>query len=186
MTDNEAMAAVIRGESRCLALLFERHRGSLFGSFVRRTGDPALSEDLVQDTFFRVFKYRNTFRVGQDFLPWLHRIARNVLFTALKKNVRRADLLTDDDRLLSKVECDRPAPDDLSEQASERERLYRALEQLSEEQRQLIVLRRIENRSYEEISRLLHCDEAPLKVRVHRAFLKLQQTVLRMNQEVKT
>ena len=185
MTDNDAMTQVIRGESGCLGLLFERHRGSLFGSFVRRTGDPALSEDLVQDTFFRVFKYRNTFRTGQEFLPWLHRIARNVLYTALKKKVRRADLLTDDDRLLSEAECDRPAPDDLTQQASERDRLYEALEQLPEEQCQLIVLRRIENRSYPEIARLLGCDEAPLKVRVHRAFLRLQQTVLKMNKEMK-
>ena len=185
MTDNEAMKLVIRGQTGCLGLLFERHRGSLFGSFMRRTGDPTLSEDLVQDTFFRVFKYRETFRVGQEFLPWLHRIARNVLFTALKKNIRRADFLPDDDRLLSEVECDRPAPDHLTEQASERDRLYQALEQLPEEQRQLIILRRIENRTYEEIARLLHCDEAPLKVRVHRAFLKLQQVVLKMNPELK-
>lgn len=180
------MTRVIRGESGCLGILFERHRGSLFGSFVRRTGDRALSEDLVQDTFYRAYKYRKSFRSGQDFLPWIHRIARNVLYAALKKKGRRVDSPADDDSLLSQVKCDRPAPDHLSAQSNERDYLYQALELLSEEQRQLIVLRRIENRSYGEIARLLNCDEAPLKVRVHRAFLKLQQSVLKMTQEIET
>lgn len=177
------MERVREDEPRYLGVLFERHRGSLFGSFMRRTGDASLSEDLVQDTFFRAFKYRKSFRLGQDFLPWVHQIARNVLYGALKKRGRTPDRPGDDDDLLSQVECQRPSPDHLSDQAVERDYLYQALETLSEADRQLIVLRRIQSRSYEEIANLLGCEMQPLKVRVHRAFIKLQRKVLQMTQE---
>ena len=186
LSDNEAMQQILGGNSRLLGVLFERHRGSLFGSFFRRTGDASLSEDLVQDTFIRAFKYRESFRKGQEFLPWLHQIARNVLYAALRKNGRQPGGSSDDGELLSQVECERPAPDQASSVSIERDYLYQALESLPEQQRQLIVLRRIENRSYSEIAQLLGCELAPLKVRVHRAFLVLQKTVLAMTQEAKS
>ena len=180
------MERVREGEPRYLGVLFERHRGSLFGSFMRRTGDASLSEDLVQDTFYRAFKYRQSFRLGQEFFPWMHQIARNVLYGALKKRGRQPNRPGDDDELLSQVECQRPSPDHLSGVAVEREYLYQALETLTESDRQLIVLRRIENLSYEEIARVLGCEMQPLKVRVHRAFLKLQKAVIRMTQETRS
>ena len=185
LSDSEAMQRVHGGNSSLLGLLFERHRGSLFGSFFRRTGDASLSEDLVQDTFFRAYKYRESFRSGQEFLPWLHRIAKNVLYSALRKNGRMPKSM-DDGELLSQVECERPSPDQVSSQSIERDYLYQALETLPEQQRQLIVLRRIENRSYAEIAELLGCELAPLKVKVHRAYLVLQKTVLAMTQETKS
>jgi len=153
---------------------------------MRRTGDASLSEDLVQDTFYRAFKYRQSFRLGQEFFPWMHQIARNVLYGALKKRGRQPNRPGDDDELLSQVECQRPSPDHLSGVAVEREYLYQALETLTESDRQLIVLRRIENLSYEEIARVLGCEMQPLKVRVHRAFLKLQKAVIRMTQETRS
>ena len=180
------MERVREGEPRYLGVLFERHRGSLFGSFMRRTGDASLSEDLVQDTFFRAFKYRQSFRLGQEFLPWVHQIARNVLFGALKKRGKTPDRPGDEDDLLSQVECERPSPDHLSDQAVERDYLYEALETIPETDRQLIVLRRIQGLSYEEIARVLNCEIRPLKVRVHRAFLKLQKVVIRMTQETRS
>lgn len=177
------MEQVREGEPGFLGVLFERHRGSLFGSFMRRTGDASLSEDLVQDTFYRAFKYRQSFRLGQEFLPWLHQIARNVLYGALKKRGRQMDDPGDNGDLLSQVECQRGTPDHLSDQAVERDYLYQALETLPESDRQLIILRRIQDLSYEEIAEILGCEIQPLKVRVHRAFLKLQKKVLRMTQE---
>ncbi len=176
------MERVREGDSASLGVLFERHRGSLFGSFVRRTGDPTLSEDLVQDTFMRAFRYRKSFRGGQPFLPWLHRIARNVLYAALKRRGVAVNEDGEPGELLADTPCPRPLPDQLSAVSTEREILYEALEQLPEPQRQLIVLRRIQNLDYDEIATLLDCEVAPLKVRVHRAFLKLQRIVVSLTE----
>ena len=179
------MERVLEGESECLGVLFERHQGSLFGSFMKRTGDAALSEDLVQDTFYRAFKYRASFRRSQDFLPWLHQIARNVLYAALRKRGTRPDYPKEDGTLLSEMKCQQPSPYQLSAQAIERDRLYEAIEALPESERQLIVLRRIQDHSYEEMARILGCNVGPLKVRVHRAFKKLQKLVLEMAEETR-
>jgi RNA polymerase sigma factor (sigma-70 family) len=173
------------GDTESMGVLFERHRGSLFGSFVRRIGDPSQAEDMVQDTFVRAFKYRDSFRPDQAFLPWLHQIARNVLYAALKKQGRQHGTPADDHELLSQVPCSSQSPYQASAQSAEKDFLYAALERLPEEQRQLIILRRIQNLDYEEIAQLLDCKIGPLKVRVHRAFLKLRKIVTEQSDALK-
>ena len=60
--DHELMLAVRDGEIARLGDLFERHHGPLYGFFYRVTGERTLSEDLVQLVFYRILKYRHTYR----------------------------------------------------------------------------------------------------------------------------
>jgi RNA polymerase sigma-70 factor (ECF subfamily) len=60
-----------------LAMLFDRHHRALFGFFYRMTGDRPAAEDLVQEVFVRVLKYRAAYREQGSFKAWLFRIARN-------------------------------------------------------------------------------------------------------------
>src|SRR5258708_5425496 len=71
------MAAVGTGEVSKLAVLFERHHRPLFRYFVSMNRNRELSEDLVQDVFFRMLRYRESYDPQQSFAAWMYQIARN-------------------------------------------------------------------------------------------------------------
>src|SRR5690348_11487914 len=78
LTDNALMLRVRDGETDTLGLLFERYKRPLYGFFYGMNRDSELSEDLVQNVFFRILKYRYLFRGEGDFKTWMFHIARNV------------------------------------------------------------------------------------------------------------
>jgi DNA-directed RNA polymerase specialized sigma24 family protein len=85
LSDNALMQKVKEGDIDRLGLLFERYKKPLFGFFYGLNKDAGLSEDLVQNVFFRILKYRYLFRGepagrpgGGDFKTWMFHIARNV------------------------------------------------------------------------------------------------------------
>ena len=73
-------------------LLYERYRGPVFGFLVRLLGERALAEDVLQETFFKVYEHARSFKSSQPFEPWLYRIARNAGLNALRarRKVRAA------------------------------------------------------------------------------------------------
>src|SRR6478752_2018695 len=71
------MQQVQNGEVGQLGVLFERHHRALFRYFVSMNRDRTLAEDLVQDVFFRILRYRQTYNEAQSFVAWMYRIARN-------------------------------------------------------------------------------------------------------------
>ncbi len=82
------MLQVKSGDTDKLGLLFERYNRALFGYFMRMTGCPSLSEDLVQDVFVRILKYRHTYKDEGSFMTWLFRIARNTHIDHYRKAKR--------------------------------------------------------------------------------------------------
>lgn len=80
------MLNVKAGESHTLGLLYERYKKRLFGFFYQMCKDANLSEDLVQNVFIRVLKYKHTYNEESNFLSWLFRIARNVYYDQFKVN----------------------------------------------------------------------------------------------------
>src|SRR4030095_11266797 len=77
VTDETLMEAGRNGDVAKLGMLFERHHRALFDFLVRMTGNASIAEDLVQDVFVRILKYRATWRGEGRFETWLFRIARN-------------------------------------------------------------------------------------------------------------
>lgn len=99
-TDKQLMLQVRDGDLGKLGILFERHHRMLYNFFIRLTGNRDLSEDLVQDVFFKILKYRHTYRGKIQFTMWMFQIARNAridYFSKRKREVLRDDC--DDDRM---------------------------------------------------------------------------------------
>jgi DNA-directed RNA polymerase specialized sigma24 family protein len=100
------MIKVRDGHLDTLGLLFARYKKPLFGFFYGMNRDAELSEDLVQNVFYRILKYRYLFRGDGDFKTWMFHIARNVNHDNFRKNKIRQRL--DEDKreilLLSKFE----------------------------------------------------------------------------------
>src|SRR5438270_12403333 len=77
MSDEELMAQVRSGVGEMLGVLFERYQIPLFNFSLKLSGDRAASEDLVQEVFFRILKYRQSYRQATGFRAWMYQIGRN-------------------------------------------------------------------------------------------------------------
>src|SRR5215831_4095206 len=82
------MLSVKAGDLDKMGLLFERHHRALYNFFYYMTGNRESSEDMVQNVFFRMLKYRHTFSGEGEFRTWMYHLGRNVLKDFIKKNKR--------------------------------------------------------------------------------------------------
>ena len=78
MTDEMIMEAVKNGNLQQASVLFERYHKRLFNFLARMTFDKEAAEDLTQNVFLRMLKYRNSYREGAKFQSWIYQMARNV------------------------------------------------------------------------------------------------------------
>lgn len=165
--DEDLMLQVREGAGEMLGELFDRYQTPLFNFYAKMTGDRAVSEDLVQEVFLRILKYRQSYRPGTQFRSWLYQIARNARADFYRKHrpepaeAAKADVA--------------PAAQEGALQSQHEELLHRALMQLPEEKREILLLSRFQELKYEEIARLLGCEVGAVKVRVHRALAELRQ-----------
>jgi RNA polymerase sigma-70 factor (ECF subfamily) len=167
ISDEELMLQVREGIGEMLGVLFDRYQQPLFSFFVRLTGDRSLSEDLVQDVFYRILRYRHTYKPGSAFRSWMYQVARNARQDSLHRQRSETPL----------EESLHPAvvPRDTVAEEQESVLLRRALLALPEEKREVLLLSRFQELSYEEIGKLLGCDVGAVKVRVFRALQSLKE-----------
>jgi len=165
--DEELMLRVRNDDVDPLSELFERHHVALFNFFSRLTGDAAASEDLVQDVFYRLLKYRRSYRPGTAFRTWMYQVARNARNDRFRKQRGEVEL--------EAAPVATVLPIDTVDDAQQVSRLKYALMQLPEEKRELLLLSRFQGLKYEDIARLLQCEVGAVKVRVHRALQELKE-----------
>ncbi|MGC2697119.1 MAG: RNA polymerase sigma factor, partial [Candidatus Angelobacter sp.] len=80
------MAQVRSGMGEMLGVLFERYHVPLFNFYLKLIGERTVSEDLVQEVFFRILKYRHSYRVETPFKAWMYQIARNARIDHFRKH----------------------------------------------------------------------------------------------------
>src|SRR6266480_5942415 len=83
--DEDLMLQVRDGAGEMLGVLFDRYQTPLFNFYSKLTGDRTLSEDLVQEVFLRILKYRQSYRPGTPFRAWVYQIARNARIDHFRK-----------------------------------------------------------------------------------------------------
>ena len=168
-TDEDLMGAVRDGDITKLSLLFERHRGRAFALCYRMTGDRTVADDLVQESFLRVLRYRASFEGRARFTTWLFRLVRNVCLDHLAGS-ERARALSSRVAAEPTATTESPDPDDLLA-------LRQALGRLRSEAREILILRRFHDLSYREIGEIVGVSEGAARVRAHRALADLRQLV---------
>lgn len=178
ISDEALMAQVREGDLRRLAILFERHHRALYNFFVHMNGDPDLSEDLVQDVFFRILRYRASYDERRAFSAWMYQIARNVNVDNARKRRGELQLVTeadDDERTAREPVSMGPDAEQAARRRQEVRLLKKALERLPEDKREILILSRFQNLKYDEIAAILGCEVGAVKVRVYRATRALGQ-----------
>jgi RNA polymerase sigma-70 factor (ECF subfamily) len=167
MPDEELMFHVRNGVGEMLGVLFERYQLPLYNFYLKLTGDRTVSEDLVQEVFFRILKYRQSYRTGTPFRAWMYQIARNARLDSL---TRRRQETSWQPEMSPAV-----APPDTAQQSQENALLYCALMRMADDKREVLVLSRFQDLKYEEIAQLLGCEIGAVKTRVHRALQELRE-----------
>jgi RNA polymerase sigma factor (sigma-70 family) len=178
VTDEWLMRAVRDGDLTRMGMLFERHHRPLFDFLYRMTGDRGAAEDLVQDVFVRMLRYRATYRDDGRFETWMFRIARNARADHFRKQGAAVYVPEDDMDWAS----DEPGPARLLERARDMARLKRAIQALREDRRELIVLVRYRGMSHEQVGAILGVDAGTVKVRFHRAIKELRDAFSRVSE----
>lgn len=173
------MLKVKSGDVEKLGLLFHRYSKRLFGYFYRMTGEAATSEDLVQNVFMRMLKYKHSYAESGNFESWAFHMARNVHKDHLKKNKRYSwqESMTNWESQLQETnnrEVQHLRDDELHN-------LEHALRALSPEKRELIELTRFQKMKYEQAAQLLGITESALKVRIHRVLKELKANYLKLD-----
>jgi RNA polymerase sigma-70 factor (ECF subfamily) len=179
-TDENLMLAVTHGDVEKLAVLFDRYHRSLFDFFAKLTGNRTVSEDLVQDVFFRILKYRETFRKESHFKAWMFHIARNARIDHYRKHGVET---TGSDDAASTLPSTARLPGHDLEQEQQTARLECALQKLPFDKREVLVLSRYQDMKYEQIAELLGCEVSTIKVRVFRAIRELRDIFFRLENE---
>ena len=177
------MAEVGAGQVARLAVLFERHHRALFRYFVSMNGHREQAEDLVQEVFFRMLRYRASYDPAQSFTAWMYQIARNAGVDQVRK--RRAevvDIETFTDQRAELISA-APGPEENAARGQDLALLRRAMDQLPEDKREILVLSRFQGMKHEDIAEVLGCEVGTVKVRVYRAIRALEQIYFALEKE---
>ena len=172
--DNELMLKVRDGDLGKLSFLFERYHRALFNFFLRSTGSRDLSEDLVQEVFLRILKYRHTFRPDSQFSAWMYHVARNAQIDHFRKHKPVDDRVHEsEDDVFSEIASPGLTPEERLVKRQETRLVRKALSQLPLERREVLILSRYQGLKYEEIATILGCEVGTVKGRVFRAIREL-------------
>ncbi len=179
LEDHSLMMKVKEGEVEKLNLLYIRYSRRFFGFFYGMTGDGTTSEDLVQNVFMRILKYKHTYKENGSFEVWAFQMARNVHHDHYRKNKRYAfqeDMNPYEEQMSENVNQEVEM-----EKSDELNYLEKALASLSDEKRELIELVRFQKVKYAKVAEMLGVTESAIKVRVHRILKELRESYLKLD-----
>lgn len=179
LTDNSLMLKVKSGETDKLGLLYERHKKRLFGFFYNMSGNASISEDLVQNVFIKMLKYKHTFTGEGSFDAWIFKMARNIYYDHFKNHNKKNN--TD---ALSSIEYKLEDSDDLNTKMEHNDnvvQLRTALNRISPEKREILVLSKFKEMKFIEIANILGCTEGAAKVKAHRALKDLKKVFMQLD-----
>lgn len=175
MTDEQLMEAVKSGDLQQASLLFDRYHRRIFNFLVRMMADRMAAEDVTQNVFLRMLKYRNSYNPELKFQTWIYQVARNAFADHYQQQKQsKAVSVT-----IEKMENEPDIENALQQEETEK-RLIRALAQVPDGYRELIVLTRFQHLKYEEVARLMDMTVANVKVKVHRAIGQLRENYFQL------
>jgi RNA polymerase sigma-70 factor (ECF subfamily) len=176
------MLATRDGDHGAFDALVARLRGRAFAVAHSLVGSREDALDMTQETFMKVFRARETFREGEPFLPWFHRILRNTCYSFLRKRgrLRKISLSgrrpgAEDEGDYELVDPDSPAPGERAEAAERATAFHEAFETLSARDREMIALRHFQELSYAAIAESLDIPQGTVMSRLFHARRRLRE-----------
>jgi RNA polymerase sigma-70 factor (ECF subfamily) len=173
----EFVARLRAGDRRAFEELVRAHQHRVYGLALRMLGDAAEAQDVAQEAFLRAHRGLAEFRGDARLSTWLYTIASRLCLNRLAGSERR--LTRSGDEALDRVVDVRPGPDEALERDELDAALHRAIAELPEERRVVVVLRDVDGLAYEEIAEILALPVGTVRSRLHRARLDLRDKLER-------
>ena len=182
--DAELMLRVREGDDTCFALLLERHRGPVVHFLYRMVQNQAVSEELAQEVFLRVYRSRTTYEPTAKFTTWLFRIATHVALNWIRDRKKEKGQESLNEELLDGAERQVADQQPTIEQAMVAKvkvrEVRQAIETLPAKQRAAVLMHKYEGLEYSQIAGVLRCSESATKSLLFRAYETLRSRLAHM------
>ena len=163
-TDEELMKEVAKGNIDMLRFLFERHNKHVYNFLLKMCGNKILSEDITQEVFYKMIKYRTSYNNGK-FVSWMFTIAANSLSSYNNEKLKEYKGIHELTNFLSETNVE------VKENYSN---LHEALKKLSPNDREILILNRLQGIKHNELAEIVNSTPGAVKTRVSRAMEKLR------------
>lgn len=175
--DAELIQATLDGDSSAFGQLVRRYQDRLYHTTASLIGSTEDARDVVQDTFVQAFIKLETFKHKSAFYTWLYRIAMNLAASRARRRRPRASVDEIRERVGNEPIDGSAGPRERAEQVERVEQVRAALSCLSDEHREVLVLREIEGFHYEAIAEILELPVGTVRSRLFRARMQLRETL---------
>jgi RNA polymerase sigma-70 factor, ECF subfamily len=170
-TEEDLMSAYVAGDARAFEKLFARLAPRVHGFFLRSLKKESVADDLLQETFMKVHKARETYRQELKVAPWVFAVAARVRLDELRRRLR----LPEDADEEALARADEQAPRDPPPDTDLQDAVRAALSRLPESQRAVIHLHRYEGMTFPEIAQVLGTTAGAIKLRAFRGYETLRK-----------
>ena len=166
LSDEELMTIVSEGNLDAMTYIFERYHVRLYNFYYQMVKDVAVCEDLTQNVFLKVIKYKHSYKGGK-FVSWIFKIARNLFYDHYQEQ-KKTQSFEDIDDVTGEID------EETIEKEENVTHLMKALNELNEKDKELIVMNRIEGIKYEQIAEIVGSNTTAIKTKIHRIVKKLR------------
>ena len=173
MEEKDLIRRAARGDAEAFRQLVEAYQTPAYRLAARMCG-PDSAEDVTQEAFLAAWRALPEFRGDCRFSTWLYRLVSNAAIDCLRREKKHRDTGDVDDLELPDGG---PSPQEQAERSDTRDAVRRALDRLSPEHRQVLLLRFMQELDYGEIARALNVSEGTVKSRINRAKSKLREVL---------
>lgn len=180
-SDQELVKWFKIGDADAFEKLVTRYEKRVYNLAYRFTGNHADALDLAQEVFIRVYRALSKFREESSFSTWIYKVTVNVCRDELRKKNKRKNIPVDNIETARRelaVANDINSPEKLVERRDLQRQVQRYINQLTEKQRVILILREMHGLSYEEIAAVLDCSLGTVKSRLSRARTALKDKIL--------
>jgi RNA polymerase sigma-70 factor (ECF subfamily) len=181
LSSEDLMARVAKGDDEAFEILVTRHQTPILNLIYRFLGDRAQAKDLAQEVFLRVWQAAKTYEAKAKFTTWIYQIATNLCFNELKAARRRRwfpfhrSEESDKNAVEDAYSDSSPTAEDILLAKERSRQISEALQNLPDNQRMALVLKRYDGLSYQEIAQVIGCSVSAVESLLVRAKRTLQQ-----------
>lgn len=181
--ESQLINRALAGDSSAYGVLVQRYQDRLYSAIVNVVGCRVEAEDVVQDAFVQAYVKLDTFQQNSKFFTWIYRIAFNAALSRRRR--RRVTVSVEQSRedTGNEPESDDDAPEDRMMREERVGEVQRALLELTEDHRAILILREMQEMAYEDIADVLNISIGTVRSRLSRARNALRDQLLKMQAE---
>ncbi|MCR6545460.1 RNA polymerase sigma factor [Dehalobacterium formicoaceticum] len=172
LQDEELVVLCLQGNRDAFAELVKRYERQIYSLAYRLTNNYHDAIDLSQEVFLHLYRVLDKFDGERKFFPWMYRIATNVCYNALKKKPKESTTL---DQVMEFISDDKSQPEITFEKKEVQETVQKAIAELPENFRVPVVLKYLEDLSYQQISEVMELPVSTIETRLYRGRIMLQK-----------